>query len=62
MPDLEERSSESVSAESLLHAFSLAGSRAGAQVAAQEAVTTDAFDCVADAWETYRHLQQLSWD
>lgn len=33
-----------------------------ALVAAQGAVTTDAFDCVADAWETYRHLRQLSWD
>lgn len=33
-----------------------------ALVAAQGAVTTDAFDCVADAWETYRHLRQLGWD
>jgi hypothetical protein len=33
-----------------------------ALVGAREAITTDAFDCVADAWETYRHLRQLSWD
>jgi hypothetical protein len=33
-----------------------------ALVAAQGAVTTDAFDCIAHAWETYRHLRQLSWD
>jgi len=33
-----------------------------ALVASQGAVTTDAFDCIADAWETYRHLRQLSWD
>jgi hypothetical protein len=25
-------------------------------------VTEDAFDCVADAWETYRHVRHLSWD
>jgi hypothetical protein len=25
-------------------------------------VTQDAFDCVADAWETYRHMRHLSWD
>jgi hypothetical protein len=25
-------------------------------------ITSDAFDCVADAWETYRHLKDLSWD
>jgi hypothetical protein len=25
-------------------------------------VSQDAFDCVADAWETYRHMRHLSWD
>ncbi len=25
-------------------------------------VTQDAFHCVADAWETYRHVKHLSWD
>jgi hypothetical protein len=31
-------------------------------VAGQGTVTGDAFDCVADAWETYRHLKHLCWD
>lgn len=31
-------------------------------VAEQGAVTGDAFDCVADAWETHRHLKHLCWD
>jgi hypothetical protein len=26
------------------------------------AVTEDAFNCVADAWETYRHVKHQSWD
>jgi hypothetical protein len=26
------------------------------------AVTQHAFNCVADAWETYRHVKHLSWD
>ncbi len=26
------------------------------------AITADAFDCLADAWETYRHFKHLSWD
>lgn len=30
--------------------------------AEEGAVTGDAFDCVADAWETYRHLKHLCWD
>lgn len=25
-------------------------------------VTEDAFNCVADAWETYRHVKYQSWD
>jgi hypothetical protein len=25
-------------------------------------VTEDAFNCVADAWETYRHVKHQSWD
>jgi len=25
-------------------------------------VTQDAFNCVADTWETYRHVKHLSWD
>ena len=25
-------------------------------------VNNDAFGCLADAWETYRHLKYLSWD
>jgi hypothetical protein len=33
-----------------------------ALVADQGAVTEDAFNCVADAWETYRHLKHLAWD
>lgn len=33
-----------------------------ALVAKEGAVTEDAFDCVADAWETYRHLKHLCWD
>ncbi len=28
----------------------------------QGVVTDIAFDCVADAWETYRHVRHLSWD
>lgn len=33
-----------------------------ALVAGQGGLTVDAFDRVADAWETYRHLKHLSWD
>jgi hypothetical protein len=33
-----------------------------ALLADQGTVTMDAFDRVADAWETYRHLRNLSWD
>jgi hypothetical protein len=33
-----------------------------ALVGEQGTVTADAFDCVADAWETYRHLRYLGWD
>jgi hypothetical protein len=33
-----------------------------ALVAEEGAVTGDTFDCVADAWETYRHLKHLCWD
>lgn len=25
-------------------------------------LTTDAFDRVADAWTTFRHIKHLSWD
>ncbi len=25
-------------------------------------VTENAFNCVADAWETYRHVKHQSWD
>lgn len=31
-------------------------------VADQGTLTEDAFDCVADAWGTYRHLKHLCWD
>lgn len=31
-------------------------------VASHGRVTVDAFDRVADVWETYRHLKNLSWD
>jgi hypothetical protein len=31
-------------------------------VSRQGRVTADAFDRIADAWETYRHLQHLTWD
>jgi hypothetical protein len=31
-------------------------------VSEEGTVTEDAFDCVADAWETYRHLKHLCWD
>ncbi len=33
-----------------------------ALVAGHGSMTGDAFDCVADAWETYRHMRNLSWD
>lgn len=33
-----------------------------ALVAAHGVVTNEAFDCLADAWETYRHFRDLSWD
>ncbi len=33
-----------------------------ALVAEQGRVTEDAFDRIADAWETYRHLRYLTWD
>jgi hypothetical protein len=33
-----------------------------ALVAAYGTVTTEVFDRVADAWETYRHFKDLSWD
>jgi hypothetical protein len=33
-----------------------------ALVGEQGTVTADAFDCVADAWETYRHLKHFTWD
>jgi hypothetical protein len=37
---------------------------AGAAEAArsQGVLTSEARDCVADAWETHRHLRELSWD
>lgn len=31
-------------------------------LAEQGAVSVDAFDRLADAWATYRHLRNLSWD
>lgn len=31
-------------------------------VSSQGTVTADAFDRIADAWESYRHLQYLTWD
>jgi hypothetical protein len=33
-----------------------------ALLAGQGTVTVDAFDRVADAWETYRHLRYVSWN
>jgi len=33
-----------------------------ALLADQGTVTVDAFDRVADAWETYRLLRHVSWD
>lgn len=33
-----------------------------ALIAGHGTVGPDAFDCVADAWETYRHVRHLSWD
>ncbi len=33
-----------------------------ALVADQGKVTGAAFDCIADAWDTYRHLKDLTWD
>jgi hypothetical protein len=33
-----------------------------ALVAAHGVVSTESFDCLADAWETYRHFRDLSWD
>jgi hypothetical protein len=33
-----------------------------ALVAGQGRLTVDAFDRLADAWETYRHLKHLGWD
>ncbi len=33
-----------------------------ALVVGQGGLTVDAFDRIADAWETYRHLKHLSWD
>lgn len=33
-----------------------------ALVATHGLVTTEVFDCLADAWETYRHFKDLSWD
>lgn len=33
-----------------------------ALVAGHGAMMGDTFDCVADAWETYRHVRHLSWD
>ncbi len=33
-----------------------------ALIAGHGTVAQDAFDCVADAWETYRHVRHLSWD
>ena len=33
-----------------------------ALVANQGTVTEAAFNCIADAWETYRHLRDLGWD
>lgn len=37
-------------------------SAAVALVADHGTMTQGAFDCVADAWETYRHVRHLSWD
>lgn len=31
-------------------------------VAAEGTLTVEAFDCIADAWATYRHVMHLSWD
>jgi len=33
-----------------------------ALVADHGTMTEGAFNCVADAWETYRHLKHLTWD
>lgn len=33
-----------------------------ALVAERGDLTVAAFDCVADAWETYRHVKHHSWD
>lgn len=33
-----------------------------ALIADQGEVTPDVFDCVADAWEIYRHFKHLAWD
>ena len=33
-----------------------------ALVAGRNRLTVGAFDRVADAWETYRHLKNLPWD
>jgi hypothetical protein len=33
-----------------------------ALVADRGTLTSDAFDLLADAWESYRHLKHLSWD
>lgn len=35
--------------------------RAVALLAEQGDVSVDAFDCLADAWATFRHLIGLSW-
>ena len=33
-----------------------------ALIARHGAIGEAAFDCLADAWETYRHLRHFSWD
>lgn len=33
-----------------------------ALLAERGSLTVAAFDCVADAWETYRHVKHHSWD
>ncbi len=33
-----------------------------ALIADHGTITVGAFDCLVDAWETYRHLRHLSWD
>lgn len=48
--------------ELLEHSEPATRDAAVALIADHGTMTVGAFDCLVDAWETYRHVRYLSWD